>query len=124
MRPAFVFHPRAASEQWRIFAGSTIPSTVVRPELVPLLPRTDGLRFQAVHADDVADAFRRAITMPVRGAFNVAAEPTLGPEELAELFGARLVPLPRRLLRAGVAAAWHLRAVRSSPQLLDLALSL
>ena len=43
-------------------------------------PANPPLRLQAVHADDVADAYVRAIESDVRGAFNVAAEPDPHPE--------------------------------------------
>ena len=86
------------------------PAPVRRP--VPAQPRSSPpmdtdrarahprLRFQAVHADDVADAYRRAIVGDARGAFNVAAEPVLDGEALGRLLGARPVPVPARALRA------------------------
>jgi UDP-glucose 4-epimerase len=121
MRPGFVLQSPAASEQWRIFAGRLIPRRL--GAALPVVPDLPRLRLQFVHADDVAQAFRAAVVRPVRGAFNVAAEEAVGPHELAEAFGARVVPVPTALVRAAVAAAWWLRLVPTSPQLFDLALS-
>jgi hypothetical protein len=58
-----------------------------------LVPDVLGLRFQAVHADDVGEAYRRAIVGAVDGAFNIAAAPTIDPPELASLLRPRQVPV-------------------------------
>ena len=47
------------------------------------------------HADDVADAYRRAIVGDARGAFNVAAEPILDGEALGRPAGRPPGPVPR-----------------------------
>ena len=57
-------------------------------------PAVPGLRFQAVHADDVADAYRRAVLSDVSGPFNIAADPVIGNAELSRLLDARPVPVP------------------------------
>jgi nucleoside-diphosphate-sugar epimerase len=124
LRPAFIFKPAASPEQHRIFAGHLVPSWPIAHRLLPLVPSLPDLRFQALHADDVAAAFELAITRDVRGAFNIAADPILGPADLARVFGGRPVPCPRRVLRAAVAVAWHLRLVPASPHLLDLFLDI
>ena len=59
------------------------------------MPRHPRLRFQAVHADDVADAYRRAIVGDARGAFNVAAEPVLDGEALGRAAGRASRPRAR-----------------------------
>jgi nucleoside-diphosphate-sugar epimerase len=110
LRPALIFQRRAASEIRRLFAGPLLPGALLRPGLIPLLPLPDRLRVQAVHADDVAQAYRLALTREdARGAYNVAAEPVLGPQELAQALGARRVPAPGALLRLGAAATWRAR---------------
>jgi UDP-glucose 4-epimerase len=124
MRPGFIFKRTSASEQRRIFAGPLLPGVLARPGLVPAVPDLPGLRFQALHATDAADAYRRAIVRDVRGAFNVAADPVLDAEQLAELLDARVVSVPAKLVRTALASAWHLHAVPASPTLFDLALSL
>jgi nucleoside-diphosphate-sugar epimerase len=124
LRPGFIFQRASASEQRRLFAGPLLPTSLVRSALVPAIPDLPGLRLQTLHATDAADAFRRAAVGEVSGAFNLAAEPIVDAQLLAELFDARLVRVPRRAVRAATAAAWHLHAIPASPQLLDLALSL
>lgn len=122
MRPAFIFQRSAAAEQRRLFAGPLLPGRLVRPGMVPFLPDVPGLRLQALHASDVAEAYRLAVTQEISGAVNLAADPVVRPRELADLFGARLVPMPAGVLRGAMAAAWHLRLIPASPTLFDLAL--
>ena len=103
LRPGLIFQRGAASEIRRLFAGPFLPSRLVDPRWIPVVPRHPRLRFQAVHADDVADAYRRAILGDARGAFNVAAEPVLDGEALGRLLHARpvAVPAPRPARRRG-----------------------
>ncbi|HEX8100020.1 MAG TPA: NAD-dependent epimerase/dehydratase family protein, partial [Actinomycetota bacterium] len=95
LRPAFIFKRESASEQRRLFAGPLLPGRLVRPELIPFVPDIPGLRLQSLHSTDAAHAYRLAIVRPVRGAFNVAADPVLDPQTLAEFLGARPVKVPR-----------------------------
>jgi nucleoside-diphosphate-sugar epimerase len=124
LRPAFIFKRQAASEQRRLFAGPLLPNQLVRPGLLPVVPDLPGLRFQALHSIDAAEAYRLALLRPVRGPFNLAADPVIDAGTLGELLGARPVKLPARPVRAAVAAAWRLHLVPASPMLVDLALSL
>src|ERR687886_1614175 len=77
LRPGLIFQRAAATGIRRLFAGPFLPSPLVRRELIPVVPRHPRLRTQAVHSDDVADAYRRAIVSDARGPFNVAADPPL-----------------------------------------------
>ncbi|MFB7942742.1 NAD-dependent epimerase/dehydratase family protein [Streptomyces sp. NPDC056049] len=120
MRPAFLFKEESASEQRRIFAGRFLPGQLVRPDLLPVLPEFEGLRFQVLHTDDAADAYLRAVLRDVRGAFNLAAEPVVDAALLGELFDARPVRVPAGAVRGALAAAWHLRLAPASPGLFDL----
>lgn len=120
LRPAFVFSERSASEQLRIFAGPLPPTWLGRRELLPVFPWVRGLRFQALHAADAADAYARAVLGDARGAFNVAAEPVVDAGVVGRLLGARVVEVPPGLARTALAAAWHLRLVPAEPALLDL----
>jgi nucleoside-diphosphate-sugar epimerase len=124
LRPGFIFKRESASQQRRLFAGPLLPNWLVRPGVIPLIPDAPGLRFQALHSSDAAEAYRLAILRPVRGAFNVAADPVLDPVTLGELLRARPIRVPERLLRAGVAAGWYFHLIPASPALLELALSL
>jgi UDP-glucose 4-epimerase len=124
MRPGFIFKRPSATEQRRLFLGPLLPNALVEPGRLPVLPLPAGLRFQAVHADDVAEAYRLAVTGDVHGAFNLAAEPVIDGERLAEMLDTRLVRAPRLLARAAVAAAWHAHLIPADPALLDLVLGL
>ncbi|MFJ2750537.1 NAD-dependent epimerase/dehydratase family protein [Streptomyces sp. NPDC087297] len=124
MRPAFLFKKGAASEQRRIFAGPLLPWRLVRPGLLPALPAVSGLRFQALHTDDAAEAYRAAVVRPVRGPFNLVADPVLDMATVAGLLRARTVPLPAGAARAVLAAAWRMHLVPATPGLLDTVLRL
>jgi len=124
LRPGFIFKRQAAAEQRRIFGGPLLPARFLGPGSIPVIPDLPGLRFQALHARDAAEAFRLAILKPVRGAFNLAADPVLDAYTLGNFLGARVVKMPAWPLRCAVAAAWRLRLVPASPMLLDLFLSL
>ncbi|MEU5797387.1 SDR family oxidoreductase [Streptomyces sp. NPDC047813] len=125
MRPAFLFKRESASEQRRIFGGRFLPGPLARPELLPFLPDIPGLRVQALHTDDAAEAYRLAVrSATARGAFNLAADPPLDAAVLGDLLGARPVRLPRTAVRSAVAAAWNLRLLPASPHLFDAVLRL
>jgi nucleoside-diphosphate-sugar epimerase len=124
LRPAFIFQPRAAAEQRRIFAGPFVPSWIGRRGLLPVVPVPKGLRFQAVTAADVAEAYRLAVVRrEARGAFNVAADPVIDADRLAEILGTRAVTVPASMARAALAVLWHLHVVPAEPALLDLVLA-
>ncbi len=123
MRPGLIFKREAASGVRRLFAGPFLPSPLVRPGLIPVVPDIPGLTFQAVHSLDVGEAFRLAVTGDARGAFNLAAEPVLDPQEIGRLLGARPVPAPRGLIRAATSLSWKLRLQPSPPGWLDMATS-
>jgi UDP-glucose 4-epimerase len=122
MRPALVFKREAASEIRRLFAGPFLPSFLLRRAMIPVIPNTPRLRFQAVHSLDVGEAFRLALHREARGAFNLAADPVLDPGELGRLLRARPVPVPPGLLRSAAAVSWRLRLQPTPPGWVDLAL--
>jgi UDP-glucose 4-epimerase len=123
MRPALVFKREAASEIRRFFVGPLFPGWLANPALIPLLPKTARLRFQAVHSLDVGEAFRLALHANARGAFNLAADPVLDGEELALILRARSLAVPSSLLRAAVAASWRVHLQPTPPGWVDLALA-
>jgi nucleoside-diphosphate-sugar epimerase len=120
MRPAFIFQEAASVQQRRLFLGPWVPRSLVRPHRVPVLPLPRDLRLQALHASDVARAYALAVLGTASGPFNLAAEPVLGPEDLARLFGSRWVPTPGRAVRAATAAAYRARLLPTAPELFDL----
>src|SRR4029079_18330326 len=93
MRPGLIFKREAASGIRRLFAGPFLPGWLVRRALIPAVPSTERLRFQAVHSLDVGEAYRRPRPGRPAGAFNSAAEPVLDPRELGRVLGARPVPM-------------------------------
>lgn len=124
LRPGFIFKREAATEQRRLFAGPLLPQRLVRPETIRFIPDIPGLSFQALHTADAAEAYRLALTRAVSGAFNLAADPVIDAAVLAEIFGARRVPVPTLLAKGAVAAGWHLRLLPASPSLVEMALRL
>lgn len=119
MRPGFLFKETSASEQRRIFGGRFLPGPLIRPDLLPIVPDMEGLRFQVLHTDDAARAYLMAVLLDARGAFNLAADPVIDARTLGELLDARVVRVPPRAVHAAVSAAWRLRAVPASPHLFD-----
>jgi nucleoside-diphosphate-sugar epimerase len=109
LRPGLIFQRDVGTEIGRYFAGPLLPVRLLRYQRIPVIPSHPRLRVQAVHADDVADAFTRALRADVRGAFNVAAGPVLDPAVAAEVFHGVQVPVPAPLLHAAAALTWWLR---------------
>jgi UDP-glucose 4-epimerase len=122
LRPGLIFQRSAATEIRRLFAGPLLPTTLLRSRLAPFSPAVPGLRFQAVHADDVADAYRRAVLSDVSGPLNIAADPVIGHAELSRLLDARPVRVPAGAVRAAAAATFWLRLQPAEPGWVDMAL--
>jgi nucleoside-diphosphate-sugar epimerase len=122
LRPGLIFQRGAASEIQRLFLGPLFLRAAANPRLLPILPVPRGLAVQAVHAEDVADAYALAVTNDVRGALNVAAEPVLNAATLGVALDARPVRVPPRLARAAAAATFAARLQPTEPGWVDLAL--
>jgi nucleoside-diphosphate-sugar epimerase len=122
LRPALTFKKEAASEIRRFFLGPLVPGSLARADAIPVVPKVKRLRTQAVHADDVAQAYRLAVVGDARGPFNLAVDPVLDADALAALLDARPVRVPAGLLKAAAAATWRLHLQPVSPGWLDLAL--
>jgi nucleoside-diphosphate-sugar epimerase len=122
LRPGLIFKRDAAAGIRRLFAGPFLPNRLVRPGLIPLVPDTERLVFQAVHSYDVGEAYRIAVVDDdARGAYNIAAEPVLDPSRIAALLKARTVRVPRRVLRGAADLTWRLRLHPAEASWLDLA---
>lgn len=122
LRPALLFKAEAASRIRRLFLGSLFPNPLARGAAVPVLPHVPGVRFQALHTADVAEAYRAAVVGDVHGAFNLAAEPVLDLTRIADLLDARTVVVPPRVARAAVRATWTARLHPVDVGWFDLAL--
>jgi UDP-glucose 4-epimerase len=121
LRPGLIFKRDAASGIRRLFLGRLFPPELLKPSRIPVVPRTERLVFQAVHTDDVAEAYRLAVLGQARGAFNIAADPVLDPDELSRILGARPVPVPSKVLRVAADLSWKAHLQPTPPGWVDLA---
>jgi UDP-glucose 4-epimerase len=120
LRQALVFQREAGAQIKRYFLGRFTPVAWLGSGRLPIVPTNKRLRAQAVHADDLAEAYLLALHSDRDGAFNIAAEPVLdGPLLARELHG-RTVPVPITLLRIVARLAWRLRLVPTEPGWFDL----
>ncbi|MDG4816569.1 NAD-dependent epimerase/dehydratase family protein [Micromonospora sp. WMMD956] len=123
MRPGLIFQRDAGTEITRYFLGPLAPVRLLRYGRLPLVPTHRRLRMQAVHADDVADAYARAVLGDARGAFNLAADPVLTPELVARHFHGWTVPVAAPLLRGAAALTWRARLQPVDAGWVELALN-
>ena len=122
MRPGIIGQRSAASSLLRYGIPTLVPAKVV--DLVPVLPMDRRLSIPMVHADDVADAFERVLVRRPGGAFNLAAEPPMTTQRIAETLGARPVHVPSPVVRAVMSAAWHARLQQVDTGWLDMGFAL
>ncbi|MEU8656782.1 NAD-dependent epimerase/dehydratase family protein [Actinoplanes philippinensis] len=109
LRPGLIFQRDAGAEIARYFAGPLLPASLLRFGRIPVVPQHPGLRMQAVHADDVADAYLRVLRADVRGAFNLAAGPVLDADIVGRAFHGVPLRVPGLLLEGAAALTWQLR---------------
>ena len=120
VRPALIFQRDAGAQMLRYFLGRWMPGAAFRGAL-PVLPWPEGLRLQAVHADDVGRAYLAAIRHRAHGAFNIAGDGIVGAREAAALLaGGRWRDVPVPLVRAAVSAGWNAHALPVSPGWIDM----
>lgn len=121
LRSALVFQRDAGAQLARHFLGPLVPASLLRFGRLPVVPWSPRLRAQAVHADDVADAYVRAVLAEVTGPFNVAATPVLDADLVARHFGGRTVPVSTNLLRQAASLTWQARLQPVEPGWVALA---
>lgn len=122
LRPGLIFQRDAGSEVGKYFLGRLIPRLIPSRPSLPLLPVPKEFIFQAVHADDIAEAYWLVLKQRAFGAFNIAAEPVVDPNALGWLLGAkRILPIPVALLRAVVDLSWRARLQPTDPGWVDMA---
>ena len=109
LRPGLIFQREAGTEIARYFLGPFAPIRLLRFGRIPVVPDHERLRVQVVHADDVADAYAKAILGDARGPFNLAALPVLTPRRIAARYHGITVPVPAGVLRVAAAASWRAR---------------
>lgn len=121
LRPALIFQRLAGAEIYRYFLGPRVPRGLLAPGAIPVLPWPRGMRLQAVHADDVADAYVRAVVRRARGPFNIAAPDVLRAAQIAEILGSHgTVQVPHAPVRAGMDAAWRSGLLAADPGWFDM----
>lgn len=122
LRPGLIFQRDAGSQIGRYFLGPLVPKFFLNKLRLPVLPVPDVFKFQAVHSGDIADAYWRVVDQRASGAFNIAADPVVTPQVLAEIFGARrTVNIPFGMVRTAIGIAWALHLEVSDPGWADMA---
>jgi nucleoside-diphosphate-sugar epimerase len=119
MRPGFILQRTAASGLMRYTLPAAVPMRLV--PLLPLLPMDRRLRIPVVHADDVATAIERVLTRRAVGAFNLAAEPSVDRDDVADVLGARPVHVPSSMLGVLADLSWRARLQPIDRGWLDMA---
>ncbi|MEU7526350.1 NAD-dependent epimerase/dehydratase family protein [Saccharothrix sp. NPDC042600] len=122
VRPALILQPDAATEIKRYFLGPLVPRAFFRAG-VPILPLPRNFVLQFVHSDDVADALALVLRKKLAGAVNLASEPVVTPQVLAEVMKAKHVPIPPVVLRTAARVSWLARLQPTSHGWVDLALT-
>jgi nucleoside-diphosphate-sugar epimerase len=122
LRPGLIFQRAAAAEIRGLFLGHLVPMRIVHWIRWAVLPLPGPFVFQAVHADDVAEAYWLVVQQRAAGAFNIAASPVITPPRIAEVLGMRrAVRIPLGLLRGIVTATWRLRLQPTDAGWIDIA---
>jgi nucleoside-diphosphate-sugar epimerase len=119
LRPGIVGRRSSGSALLRYGVPGLVPAKAL--ELIPVLPLDPTIRIPMVHTEDVAGAIALALQARAPGAFNLAATQDVTAHDIASALGARLLPVPARLLRFGVSAGWHARLLQLDPGWIDLA---
>jgi UDP-glucose 4-epimerase len=121
LRPALIFKRHAAAHVHRLLMGPLVPRVAFDRLVLRLVPTPAELGMQCVHTDDVAEAVVQAVVRDVQGAFNLAADPLLGPEVLRQCLGSTGPTIGRKMLRRLVDITWKLRLQPTDPGWIDLA---
>ena len=119
MRPGLIVQRDAGSALLRYGVPAYLPAGLLRH--IPLLPLDRDLAVPLVHTDDVADAVVRVLRQQATGAFNLAADPPVTRDLIADVLGARPEHLPRQLLRTAADLAWRARLQPLDAGWIDLA---
>ncbi|MDJ0394170.1 NAD-dependent epimerase/dehydratase family protein [Rhodococcus sp. G-MC3] len=104
LRPGLIGQYEFGSALLRYALPDLIPSFVV--DHVPVLPIDRAFAVPAVHADDIAVAVVRVLERRSSGPFNVGAPTPVVAQDVAHELGARIIPVPARLLTSAVHAGF------------------
>lgn len=119
MRPGIIGQGLAGSALLRYGVPAIVPARALGA--LPVLPLDGSLRIPMVHADDVAEAFVRAVERRRGGPFNLASGDPVTADDIADVLGARRLQVPRGLVRGAVSGAWHAHLLQLDPGWIDLA---
>ncbi|WP_431873430.1 NAD-dependent epimerase/dehydratase family protein [Amycolatopsis sacchari] len=120
VRPCAILQRAAGGQFGRWLLSPLLPAGVLSVRGFPM-PLWSELRLQVVHSDDVADGIRRALAAGLPGGLNLATDPVLTAEDVAELLGAVRVPVPRPVLTRAAWALWRAGVQPTHPGWLELA---
>src|SRR4051812_5348759 len=125
LRPGLIFKREAGPEIRRLFAGPFVPAALLKPGRLPLLPLPDRLVVQCVHGEDIGEAYRlAALAEHASGAYNIAADPILTPQELARVLNARRVRVPETPLRVLADLSFRAHLQPAPPGWVDMGLEI
>ncbi|MCR6030934.1 NAD-dependent epimerase/dehydratase family protein [Nocardioides sp. zg-579] len=122
LRPGIVGQRAAGSALLRYGVPAMVPARALG--LLPVLPMDRGLVVPMVHTDDVAEAVAAVLRQRAAGPFNLAADPPVTAEAIADALGARLVHVPAPVVRAFMSATWHARLQQVDTGWLDMGFAL
>lgn len=122
MRPGIVGQRSAGSALLRYGVPGIVPAALL--DHIPVLPMDRRLAIPMVHADDVADAIARELERKIGGAFNLAVDPPITTQRIADVLGARPIHVPSSVVRPLMSAAWHARLQQVDTGWLDMAFAL
>lgn len=92
LRPSLIVYPSKTPSGWRERFGKTVLGSIVAGRRVRIVPDLGSHGVEVIHISDLVDAFRLAVTAPVVGEFNLAADPITS-DMLADAFHARKIGL-------------------------------
>jgi len=125
LRPGLKFQGSAGSEIQRYFLGNWVPVQLLRYGRPPIIPFPEDVRAQAVHTDDVAQAYVLAALQGADGAFNICADDVLDAARIGGVMTGspqhgRFVPVPSKPLRPLIKAAHRAGLLAADEGWLDM----
>ncbi|AMY23384.1 NAD-dependent epimerase/dehydratase family protein [Rhodococcoides fascians] len=111
IRPGLIGQYEFGSALLRYALPDLVPSAIV--DHLPILPIDRSFAVPATHSDDVADAIVRVLDRRATGPYNLGGPTPVRAHDVADAFGARIVPVPSRVLSAAARLGFetHVSAV-------------
>ncbi|WP_322544645.1 NAD-dependent epimerase/dehydratase family protein [Rhodococcoides fascians] len=111
IRPGLIGQCEVGSALLRYALPDLVPSAIV--DHLPILPIDRSFAVPAAHSDDVADAIVRVLDRRATGPYNLGGPTPVRAHDVADAFGARIVPVPSRVLSAAARLGFetHVSAV-------------